>query len=79
MALAPKIVRKANLRLKPETQPYHSPGVAAQVGKIRAQIQRDGESLVGCDELIFLCPAEVSKSEELKWDCADCGVGTLDV
>ena len=41
------------------------PGIAAEVDKIRAEIQQHGESRVGCDELSLLCPNEVSIVEEL--------------
>ena len=41
------------------------PEVALQVEKIRVEIRAFGESRVGCEELVFLCPSEVSPREEL--------------
>jgi hypothetical protein len=41
------------------------PGIAAQVDKIRAEIQKNGESRVGCYELSLLYPNEVSNAQEL--------------
>jgi hypothetical protein len=43
---------------------YPHPDIAAQVDKIRAEIQQHGESRVGCDELCLLCPDEVSAKQE---------------
>jgi hypothetical protein len=44
---------------------YDGPEIAAQVDKIRAEIRQYGESRVGCDELLLLCPNEVSANEQL--------------
>ncbi len=44
---------------------YKRPNLAAQVNKIRADIREHGESFVGCEELLLLCPTEVSGAEEL--------------
>jgi hypothetical protein len=46
-------------------QKYDHPAIAAQVDKIRAEIQQHGESRVGCDELFLLCPTEISNAQEL--------------
>lgn len=43
---------------------YDYPDIAAQVEKIRSEIQLHGESRVGCDELLVLCP-NASESQEL--------------
>jgi len=42
-----------------------SPGIAAQVEKIQAEIRQDGESRVGCEELGLLCPDKVSDARGL--------------
>lgn len=42
---------------------YERAEIASQVDKMRADIQRCGESHVGCPELTLLCP-EISAKEE---------------
>ena len=39
--------------------------ISSQVDQMRSDIQRCGESRVGCEELALLCPDEVSGSQEL--------------
>jgi hypothetical protein len=46
-------------------QNYDRPDIAAQVDRIRAEIQQHGESRVGGDELSLLCPNEVSDAQQL--------------
>jgi hypothetical protein len=43
---------------------YDRAEIAAQVDKMRADIQRCGESHVGCDELKLLCPETSAKEEK---------------
>lgn len=43
---------------------YGRAEIADQVDKMRADIQRCGESHVGCKELALLCSDEVSAAEE---------------
>lgn len=44
---------------------YEHPDIAAQVDKIRADIAQHGHCVVGCGELLLLCPTEVSGAQEL--------------
>ncbi len=44
---------------------YDRPDIAAQVGKIRAEILQHGESRVRCEELGLLCLDKVSDAEGL--------------
>jgi hypothetical protein len=42
---------------------YHRSDLATQVDKMRADIERCGESIIGCPELELLCP-ETSAADE---------------
>ncbi len=42
---------------------YQIPEIASQVDKMRDDIRRHGESIVGCPELSLLCP-EISATQE---------------
>jgi hypothetical protein len=44
---------------------YERSDLAAQVDKIRADIERCGESRVGCPELALLCPETSAKDEKI--------------
>jgi|GEM_PF-1322933 len=43
---------------------YERAEIAAQVDKMRADIERSGESHVGCSELKLLCPETPAKQEK---------------
>lgn len=45
------------------------PQLKAQVQRIRADIERDGESFVGCEELRMLCPEEGSLKTQFEHIC----------
>jgi hypothetical protein len=45
---------------------YTPATVAAQVDKMRADIRKNGECVVGCEELTLLCHAIVSGSDRIK-------------
>jgi hypothetical protein len=57
--------RKLSPKPKRAMQIHDHPAIAAQVDKIRTEIQKHGESRVGKDQLFLLCPAEISNAQEL--------------
>ena len=62
---APPVKTPSRRRLSYDMQHPDHPAVSAQIDKIRAEIQERGESRVGCEELVLLCPDEVSNAQKL--------------
>jgi hypothetical protein len=57
--------RKLGPKPKRAMKIHDHPAIAAQVDKIRAEIQEHSESCVGKDDLFLLCPADVSDAQGL--------------